>query len=328
MEIFVVMGNALEDLQRILHIGLCHRHRLETALQGGILLNKLAVLIKGGSADDLYLTPGQGGLEDVGGIHAALSISGAHDVMHLVNDQDDVPGLADFLDESLHTALELATELGPGHQGRQVQQVDLLIPQLKGHLPGYNTLGQALGNSGLTYTGLTDKAGIILLAAVQNLHHTLDFLLPANNRIQLSLPSPAGKVDAVIIQKLALFLGLAALGLPALGRLVPGLLFRRGLAAAEKAVQKREGSGLSALILVAALLLGQILQLLGAAEGLHHLAAEALQVLRGDAHALHHVLHLGQAQLGGALQAESLVDHLVFLVHPGDEHHSHIFLTL
>ena len=66
----------------------------------------------------------------------------------------------------------------------------------------------------------------------------------------ISCPSPAGKVDAVIIQKLALFIGFAALGLPALGRLVPGLLFRRGLAAAEKAVQKREGSGFAIVIAV------------------------------------------------------------------------------
>ena len=156
--------------------------------------------------------------------------------MHLVNDQDDIACLADLLDKPLHAAFELAPELGAGHQGRQIQQIDLLIPQLEGHLPGSDALGQALGYGGLAHARLTDEAGVVLLAAVQDLHHPLDFFFPADDGIQLALPGPAGKVNAVVIQKLAFFLGLAALGLPALAGLIPALLFRRGLAAAEKPV--------------------------------------------------------------------------------------------
>ena len=60
---------------------------LEAPLQGGVLLDVLAVLIEGGGADDLELAPAQGGLEDIGGVHAALGIAGAHDVVDLVDDQ-------------------------------------------------------------------------------------------------------------------------------------------------------------------------------------------------------------------------------------------------
>ena len=97
---------------------------------------------------------------------------------------------------------------------------------------------------------------------------------------------------------------------------------------AEETVEEREGSRLAALLIIVLLRqLGQVLHLLGAAEGLHHLVVDALQILRRNAHALHHILHLGQAQLRRAFQAKALVDHLVFLVHTRDEHDCHIFLT-
>ena len=126
-----------------------------------------------------------------------------------------------------------------------------------------------------------------------------------------------------------LFIGLAALGglLPAGGGV--GLL-RRGIAAAEQAVQEGEGGGLAAFaVVLVVLILGgrHVAELLGPAEGLHHLVVDVLQVLRRDAHPLHHLLHLGQAQLGGAFQAQALVDHLVLLVHAGDEHDGHILLA-
>ena len=249
--------------------------------------------------------------------------------MDLVDDQDDISQLTDLLDKALHTAFKLAPELGPGHQSRQVQQVYLLIPQLEGHVAGHNALGQTLGNGRLAHAGFADEAGVVLLAAVQNLHHTLDLLLPADDRVQLAVPGPLAEIDAVAVQILVLFVGLAALGslLPAGGRV--GLL-RRGVAASEQAVQKREGGGLAAFLIIVTVVvlgLGHVAELLCAAEGLHHLVVDVLQILRGDAHFLHHLLHLGQAQLGGAFQAQALVDHLALFILPGNKDHGHIFLT-
>ena len=80
----------LQDLQRVLDVRLVDRHGLEAALQRGVLFDVLAVLVEGGGADDLNLAPGQGGLEDVGGVHAALGVARAHDVVDLVDDEDDV----------------------------------------------------------------------------------------------------------------------------------------------------------------------------------------------------------------------------------------------
>ena len=328
MELLIVVGNALQYLQRILYIGFADGNGLEAALQRRVLFDVLTVLVERGGTDNLYLAPAKGRLKDIGGVHTALGIAGTHDVVDLVDDQDHVAGLAYLLDQALHPALELTAELRACHQRRQIQQIDLLLPQLERHLALDDSLGQALGDGGLAHARLADQAGIVLLAAVQNLHHALDLLLPANNGVQLALPGTLAQVDAVVIQKFALFLRLAAGPLlsstAVLGRL---LLGRRIAAVVEQAVQKRERSGLAAFLIVLVALVHRRIQLLRATEGLHHLTVDVLQVLRRDTHTLHHVLHLGQTQLGGTLKAQALVDHLILLIHPGDEHNGHILLT-
>ena len=329
VELLVVMGDALQNLQRILDIRLVDGDGLEPALQRGVLFDVLAVLVEGGGADDLDLATAQGGLEDVGGVHAALGVAGAHDVVYLVDDEDDVARLAYLLDQALHAAFELTAELGARHQRGEIQQIDLLLPQLEGYVTGDDALRQSLGDGGLAHARLADEAGVVLLAAVQDLHHPLNLLLAADDGVQLAVTGALAQVDAVIVQELALLVLFAARGLLyGAAAALTGLL-RRGIAAVvEQAVQERERGGLAALLVVLILAaLRQVVHLLRAAEGLHHLVVDVLQILRRDAHALHHVLHLGQTQLGGAFQAQALVDHLVFLVHPGDEHNGHVFLA-
>ena len=90
--------------------------------------------------------------------------------MDLVDHQDDVTQLFDLVDEALHPLLKLAPELGPGHQRRQVKEIDLLIPQLEGHIPRNDPLGKALRDGGLAHAGLADETGVVLLAAVQDLN--------------------------------------------------------------------------------------------------------------------------------------------------------------
>ena len=158
--ILVIMGNALQNLEGVLHIRFVYRHRLETALQGAVLLNMLAVFIEGGGANDLNFAAAQRGLQNIGGIHAALGIACTHNVMHLVDHKDHIAQLADLLNETLHAAFKLAAELGTGHQRRQVQQIHHLIAQLERHIPLDNTLRQPLGDGGLAHARLADQTGL------------------------------------------------------------------------------------------------------------------------------------------------------------------------
>ena len=116
MKFRVAFRDALHDLNRFFHGGLRHRHRLEPTFQSGILLDILPVLVEGGGSDHLNLPPGKRGLEDVGGIHAALGVTGAHQIVDLIDHQNDIAALPDFLNETLHPAFKLAPELGARYQ--------------------------------------------------------------------------------------------------------------------------------------------------------------------------------------------------------------------
>ena len=71
-------------------VGSLTMHRLETALQRGILFDVLAVLVERGGADGMQLAACQGGLEHVARVHGAIARgTGAHDGVQLVDEQDD-----------------------------------------------------------------------------------------------------------------------------------------------------------------------------------------------------------------------------------------------
>ena len=204
MELGIGFGNALQDLGGLLNGGLRHGHRLEAALQGRVFFNILPVLIEGGGTDDLDFPPGQRGLEDIGGIHAALGITGAHQVVDLINDQNDIAAGLDLGDQALHAAFKLAPELGSGNQCREIQQKYLFVPELVGYLSRHDSLGQALGNGGLAHAGLAYQAGVVLLTAVQNLDDPFRLHIPANDLVQRPGPGPGCQIHAIAVQELVL----------------------------------------------------------------------------------------------------------------------------
>ena len=170
------------------------------------------VLVDGGGADDLEVAPGQGGLEDVGRVGGALGGAGADDGVELVDEQDDVAVLLYFVDGGLDALLKVAPVLGAGYHAGEVQRHQTLALQGLGHLPGVDLQGQALGHGGLAHAGLADEHRVVLGPAGQNLHHPLDLLLPADDRVDLPLFGQLGQVAAELVQGLAAGLALLAGG--------------------------------------------------------------------------------------------------------------------
>ena len=311
MEGLVIGGDALNHLDAVLNGGLLHDNGLEPPLQGGVLLNMLTVFVKGCRADYLEFAPAEGGLEDVGGVHGAFGVAGTHNGVDLVNNQNDIAQLFDFFNEALHAALKLAPELGARYQGGEVQQIDLLVRQLVGHVPVGDALGQALGDGGLAYAGFADEAGVVFLAAVQNLDHPFQFTFPADQLIQLALLCPLGQGDAVAVQEFP-FGGLGGIFFTAGGRgrgALAGGGGRGGGAAAEKLVEEGERGGAAVVLLVVFVLGGghHAVDALGAAKGGHHFRGEVIQILIADTHFLHHVINGLDAHLPGAFEAQPLV---------------------
>ena len=70
----------------------------------------------------MQLAPGQHRFEQVTSIHCSVSLSGSHDGMHFIDEQNGLAsGLLDFLENSLEPFLELATILGTRNQSPHVE---------------------------------------------------------------------------------------------------------------------------------------------------------------------------------------------------------------
>ena len=318
VEFGVGFGNALHDLACFGDGGFRHGDGLETALQSGVLFNILTVLGEGRRADDLNLSPGQSRFQDVGGVHAALRVSRAHQIVDFVNDQNDVAALLDLADQALHAAFKLPTELGACHQRGKVKQEYLLIPQLIGDIPCRDPLGKSLGNGGFAHAGFTNETGVVLLTAVEDLDDPFRLHVPADDLIQLAIPCPAGQVHAIAVQKfmpLGLFLFLR-FSLFLSGRTGLG---RGGIA--EKLVQQRERGGLAVDLIVVRAVAVVLL-----AEHAAHFVAEHIQVFVGNAHLLHGLIDLGNSQTPGTFQAVAFI-HGNAVFNLGNKHNGDIFLT-
>jgi hypothetical protein len=130
--LLVAVAQALEDLDGVGHGGLLDLHRLEAALERGVLLEVLAVLVERGGADGLQLATGQHRLEDAGGVDGALGGTRTDEGVDLVDEQDDVAAGADLLEHLLEALLEVAAVAAAGDEGAEVERVELLVAQRVG----------------------------------------------------------------------------------------------------------------------------------------------------------------------------------------------------
>ena len=168
----------------------------------------LLVFIERGGADGAQFAAGQGRLEQVAGVHRALGLAGADDGVQFVDEEDDLPVAAgDFLDDGLEAVLEFAAVFGAGDQRAHVQGDDALVLQHGGHVAVEHADGQAFDDGRLADARLADQHGIVLGPAGQHLHGAADFLVAADDRIDLPLPGHLDQIAAVSLQGLVFVFG-------------------------------------------------------------------------------------------------------------------------
>ena len=85
----VTLLQAAQDADSVFDGRLIDHHRLEAAFQSGVLLDMLAVLVKGGCADAVQFAARQHGLEHIGGIHRAFRRARAYKGMQFVDEEDN-----------------------------------------------------------------------------------------------------------------------------------------------------------------------------------------------------------------------------------------------
>ena len=85
--------------------------------------------------------------------------------MHLIDKDDAVAAIADFLDDFFQALFKFTTVFGSSHQGADIEGEQAFASQRFWNLARDQALCQPFDNSCLTNTGLADERRIILIAA-------------------------------------------------------------------------------------------------------------------------------------------------------------------
>jgi hypothetical protein len=199
----VLVADALQDLDRVRERGLVDLDRLEAALECGVLLDVLAVLVDRGGADGLQLAAGEHRLEDRCGVDRAFGGAGTDEGVDLVDEQQDVAAGLDLLEHLLQALLEVTAVAGSGDERTEVERVELLVGERVGHVVVDDLLGEALDDRGLADAGLADQHRVVLGAAREDLHDPLELAGASDHRVELALARCLGEVAAELVEDLA-----------------------------------------------------------------------------------------------------------------------------
>src|ERR1051325_9221216 len=203
----VALLQPAQDRDRVLDARLAHEHGLEAALERGILLDVLPILVERGGAHAVELAARERGLQQVARVHGALGAAGADQRVELVDEQDDaIVRVRDLLQHSLQPVLELAPELGAGDKRAEIERDDALFLQAFGNVAAHDPLGEALGDRGLAHARLADQHRVVLGAPREHLDDAPDLVVAADHRVELAGAPRRGEVTTVLAKRLVLVL--------------------------------------------------------------------------------------------------------------------------
>ncbi len=156
----------------------------------------LRVLSGRRGADAADLAARQCGLQDIRRIERALGRSRADQRVQLVDEHDDVRVLGELLHDRLQALLELAAVLRPRDDERDVQGEDALVGQEVRHVAEHDLLRKTFDNRRLADAGFADQDRVVLGPPAEHLLDALEFVVSADERIQLVLHRRFGQVAA------------------------------------------------------------------------------------------------------------------------------------
>ena len=204
MVLLVIALQTFEDLDRLRHRRLADLDLLEAAGQGAVALERGLVLAVRRRADAAQLPRGDGGLEDVRGVHrAARHRAGADDRVDLVDEEDGVLLLQQRGDDRLQPLLELAAVFRPGQHRAHVERVDLRVLQHLGDFVALDLQRQPLGDGGLADARLADEERVVLPPPAEDLDCPLELRPAADERIDLPLLGALVEVHRERLQRIA-----------------------------------------------------------------------------------------------------------------------------
>ena len=200
--VLLVRGlESVQDQHGVLDRGLPHLHRLEPALERGVLLDG-AVLLERGRTHEVQLAAREARLQDVARVGAAVARAARADHGVDLIDEDDELALVrgDLLHGLGEALLEVAAVAGAGEHAGQVERDHSLAEQGLGHRLLDDRAGEALDDRGLADAGLADQHGVVLRAAAEDLDGLLDLVDASDHRVELAVLGEGGEVGAELVE--------------------------------------------------------------------------------------------------------------------------------
>ena len=119
--------------------------------------------------------------------------------MQLIDEGDDLAlGGLNLIEHGLEAFLEFAAVLRAGDHGAQIQADEGLSLEGLGDVASHDAAGQALHDGGFAHAGFANEHWVILRAAAKHLDHAADFLITADDRVDLALAGARGEVRGVL----------------------------------------------------------------------------------------------------------------------------------
>ena len=177
--------DVMQDLQCLLGVSRFDEDFLEAAFQGTVFLDGVTVLVECRGADTLDGAPCQCGFQDVCGIHGARCRTRSDEGVYLIDEDNHVRVLFQFLDQLSDTLLKLSSVFRAGDDPSQVECHQSFAEEHGRALPAGDHLCETLHDGTLAHAGLTDEDGVVLLPPAQDLHHALYLPLTTYHGVEL-----------------------------------------------------------------------------------------------------------------------------------------------
>ncbi len=116
--------------------------------------------------------------------------------MQLVDEHDDVRVVGQLLHDRLEALFELTAVFRAGDDQGDVEGEDSLVGQEVRHVAEHDLLRQAFHDGRLADARLADEDGIVLRPAAEDLLHTFELVLAADERVELVFHRRLGQIPA------------------------------------------------------------------------------------------------------------------------------------
>ena len=209
---FVALPQAAQDRDGVFDARLVHHHRLEAAFERGVFLDVLAVFVERGRADAVQFAAREHRLEHVAGVHRALGFARADDGVHFVDEENDLALGALVI--SWSTALRRSSNspryFAPAMSAPEIQAIRRLSLRLSGTSPATMRRASPSTMAVLPTPGSPMSTGLFFVRREKHLNAAADFLVAADDRIELVLLRQLREVAPVFFERLVSGLGIGA----------------------------------------------------------------------------------------------------------------------